>query len=235
MTQWKVELHSHTFYSKDCLVRFEDILRACDARGVDKIAITDHNTAEGALRFQQMAPARVIVGEEIFTTQGELLAYFVKETVPHGLTPQHTINILRDQGAIISVSHPFDPYRKGAWHEPDLRAIIDQVDAIETFNARCLSLAPNDKAAAYAQRYNKPGTVGSDAHSYREYGQTTLLMNPFDTASEFLDALRTAVPKPQLSPFFVHFSSTFAKYSRKLRLIPRAPKMPAQASAPPSE
>ena len=116
---WNVELHSHTYYSKDCLTRFDDIIRVCEERGVDKIAITDHNTAEGALAFQKIAPELVIVGEEIFTTEGEILAFYVKETIPKGLTPEETIKRLRDQGAVISVSHPFDKFRKGAWREQD--------------------------------------------------------------------------------------------------------------------
>ncbi|MEL6271115.1 MAG: PHP domain-containing protein, partial [Chloroflexota bacterium] len=117
---WNVELHSHTYWSTDCMVKFETIMRVCEERGIDRIAITDHNTADGALAFQKIAPELVIVGEEIFTTQGELLAFFVQETIPKGLTPEETIKRLRDQGAFISVSHPFDQYRKGAWRKADL-------------------------------------------------------------------------------------------------------------------
>lgn len=223
-TTWNVELHSHTYYSKDCLVSFETILRVCAQRGVDKIAITDHNTADGALALQKLAPDLVIVGEEIFTTRGEILAYFVQETVPHGLSPNETIRRLRGQGAVISVSHPFDRLRKGAWAEADLREIIEQVDAIETFNARCLVADHNMQAAAYAARYNLPGTVGSDAHSPMEYGRAMLQMSPFTDADSFRAALRGAKPVARLSPFYVHFTSTFAKYSRRLGVVPRAPK-----------
>jgi predicted metal-dependent phosphoesterase TrpH len=223
-TTWNTELHSHTYYSKDCLVSFETIIRLCEQRGVDKIAVTDHNTADGALAFKKIAPDLVIVGEEIFTTKGEILAYFVQETVPKGLSPQETINILRDQGAFISVSHPFDKLRKGAWAEADLREIIEQVDAIETFNARCLVADHNEQAVDYAARFGLPGTVGSDAHSPMEYGRTTLRMSSFIDAESFGHALQTAQPMTRLSPFYVHFSSTFAKYSRKLGIVPRAPK-----------
>src|SRR5262249_49471924 len=104
---WNVDLHSHTLWSKDCLTEFDTILRLCDQREIDRIAITDHNTAEGALRLQKIAPHRVIVGEEVMTTKGEILAYFVRESIPAGLTPEETIRRLRDQGAVISVSHPF--------------------------------------------------------------------------------------------------------------------------------
>ncbi|MEP7293703.1 MAG: PHP domain-containing protein, partial [Chloroflexota bacterium] len=103
---WNVELHSHTLWSKDCVVAFETIIRLCQQRGVDRIAITDHNTANGALAMQKLAPDLVIVGEEIMTDRGEILGYFMQESIPAGLTPDETIKRLREQGAVISVSHP---------------------------------------------------------------------------------------------------------------------------------
>src|SRR5262249_47801151 len=149
---WKVELHSHTFYSKDSLTRFDQVIETCKRKGIDRIFITDHNTADGALALAKLAPDLVIPGEEIMTTDGELLAYFVKETVPAKLSPAETIKRLRDQGAVISVAHPYDRVRKGAWTESVLLSIIDQVDALEIFNSRCLHAEDNAKALALAQQ-----------------------------------------------------------------------------------
>ena len=112
------------------------LLAVCQARGIDRVAITDHNTIEGALEARRLAPQRVIVGEEIMTDRGELLGYFLHERIPPGLSAQETIQRLRDQGAVISVSHPFDSVRAGSWSESDLRQILPLVDAIEVFNAR---------------------------------------------------------------------------------------------------
>ena len=106
-----VEFHSHTIYSKDSLSSPEKILAACRRKGIDRIVITDHNTTCGALAAQALDPQRVIIGEEIMTTQGELLAAFIQEEIPPGLTPMQTIERLKEQGAFISVSHPFDHYR----------------------------------------------------------------------------------------------------------------------------
>ncbi len=50
-TTWKVELHSHTLYSKDSLTPLMQVIETCRRRGIDRIAITDHNTAEGALEL----------------------------------------------------------------------------------------------------------------------------------------------------------------------------------------
>ncbi len=220
MTQelWQVELHSHTIWSKDCVVNFETILRVCEQRKVDRIAITDHNTADGALAMQKLAPDTVIVGEEIMTDRGEILGYFMKESIPAGLTPDETIRRLRDQKAVISVSHPFDRLRKGAWHEEDLLKIIDQVDAIEVFNSRCMFAEDNLKAELFAQEHNLTGTVGSDAHSRIEYGRALAQMQPFEGASDFLMSLRAAQHLNRYSSRFVHLNSTTAKWSKKLGL-----------------
>lgn len=214
--QWRVELHSHTRWSKDCIVDFDTIIRVCEQRGIDRIAITDHNTADGALKMQEIAPELVIVGEEIMTNRGELLGYFLQETIPAGLSPHETIKRLRDQGAVISVSHPFDRLRKGAWELPDLLEIIDQVDAIESFNSRCMFPADNQTARDFAAERDLVVTVGSDAHSRVEYGKATLLMHPFEGASDFLYALRSAQPDNHYSSWFVHVNSKTAKWSKKL-------------------
>jgi len=219
--RWNVDLHSHTLWSKDCLSKFETIIELCRRRGVDRIAITDHNTAEGALAMQKIAPDLVIAGEEIMTTEGEILAYFLTESVPAKLTPNETIRRLRDQGAVISVSHPFDRLRKGAWGEEALTRIADQVDAIEIFNSRCLYTQDNQQALDYAQEHNLRGTAGSDAHSSPEYGRGMTQLQPFNGPQEFLQALSDATYLKRYSRAYVHGLSTAAKWTKKLGLKPR--------------
>lgn len=218
MELWNVDLHNHTLWSKDCLMKFEAIIRLCEQRNIHRIAITDHNTAEGALAMKKLAPDLVIVGEEIMTTQGELLAYFVSESVPRGLSPDETIRRLRDQSAVISVSHPFDRLRKGAWDEKELLKIIDRVDAIEIFNARCVYSEDNQKARDFAQKHGLLGTIGSDSHIGAEYGTGMARMQPFSNPVEFLESLRRAEYIERLSPNYVHVGSTIAKWSKKLGL-----------------
>ncbi len=218
---WKVELHSHTLWSKDCLTGFDQFIAACHRKGIDRIAVTDHNTAEGALELARRAPDLVIVGEEIMTTQGELLGYFLKESIPARLTPEETIRRLRAQGAVISVSHPYDRIRNGAWEEADLLKIIDQVDALEVFNSRCLYSEDNDKALALAHEHNRLFTVGSDAHIAYELGRATLKMQPFEGPGSFFEALKGAARDTRLSPFWVHGRSTQAKWLKKLGLRKR--------------
>ncbi|HLE16473.1 MAG TPA: PHP domain-containing protein, partial [Anaerolineales bacterium] len=135
----RVEFHCHTYRSKDSLASIEKLLQTCRRKGIDRLVITDHNTTAGAQEAQALDPERVIAGEEIMTQSGELLCAFVTEEIPKGLPPLEAIHRLRQQEAFISVSHPFDVMRNGHWQLPDLLAILPYVDAIETFNARCMS------------------------------------------------------------------------------------------------
>jgi predicted metal-dependent phosphoesterase TrpH len=218
---WRVELHTHTCYSKDSLVTPEALIATCRRKGIDRLVVTDHNSISGALRLKELAPELIIVGEEIMTTEGELLAFFVREWVSPGQTPQETLSRLRDQGAFISVSHPFDRLRRGAWDEAALLEIIEQVDALEIFNARCLFNADNAAALALAQRHNKLMTVGSDSHTAREIGRATVEMEPFDSVETFRANLAQARFYTTLSSVWIHFASTYAKWVRRLGLSPQ--------------
>ena len=71
----RIEAHCHTIYSKDSLTQVQDLLDSLEAKGLDRIVITDHNTMIGAARAYELDPERVIRGEEIMTTSGEILAF----------------------------------------------------------------------------------------------------------------------------------------------------------------
>jgi len=212
----RVEFHCHTLYSKDSLVPIEKLLETCEQKGIDRLMITDHNTIAGARQAYQMDMRRVIVGEEIQTSQGELLAFFVQEEIPKGLLPGEAIRRLRQQGAFISVSHPFDAVRNGAWLLIDLEEIALLVDAIEVFNSRCAGSRPNQEAQAFALEHHLPGTVGSDAHILWEVGRSTLILDDFRDAGELRQSIWQAESRLSLSPFWVHFASTRARIIKRL-------------------
>lgn len=207
---FKLEFHCHTNASKDSLTKPADLIKTARRKGLDRLVITDHNSIEGALAAQKLDPELVIVGEEIMTTRGEILAAFVKEEIPAGLTPQETIKILKEQGAFISVSHPFDRHRKGGWEEKDLLEIIHQVDAIEIFNSRCMNPMFNVQAKHFAEKYNVAGTVGSDAHAAFEVGTSVILLDQFEGPEEMRKVIRQAKYQTKLSSWLVHFVSRYA-------------------------
>jgi hypothetical protein len=212
-----IELHSHSYASYDSRLRPADIVRACREQGIDKLAITDHHSLRGALELRALAPELVIVGEEILTTCGELLAYFVEEEVPRGLTPAAAIARLKAQGAAISVPHPFDRWRSGAWRESDLIEILPLVDAIEVFNSRCVFKADNTRALAFARRHHKLCTVGSDAHYRLELGRAVLKTpRAPNTASELIASLANAELVCRSSSPFVHTFNMLAWTKREM-------------------
>lgn len=211
-----IELHCHTHRSKDCLMRIDRLLETARRRGLQRLAITDHNQIEGAFEAHAMDPELVIIGEEIFTTRGEILGYYMKELIPPGLEPMETIERLKTQGAVISVPHPLDAIRGGAWREQDLREILPHVDAIEIFNARCIRADPNRRAQALAQEAGLPGTAGSDAHGYLEVGRATLRLPPFRDAAGLRVALKQAEVIGRLSSPLVHLFSRYASLRKKL-------------------
>ena len=210
-----LETHCHTYWSTDCLMLPAQQIAAARAAGLDRLAITDHNLIGGAVELARLAPDLILIGEEIKTSQGELLAYYVKELVPPGLTPERTIEILRQQGAVISVAHPFDAFRAGHWEELELRAILPLVDAIEVFNARVAAPAQNSRAAALAAATGIPGTAGSDAHAYGEVGQTTMRLPAFQDAEGLRAALRSGEVVGRRSPYWVHLYSRYAAWRKK--------------------
>jgi len=213
----RVEFHCHTQYSKDSLTRPKDLVYHCQRKGIDRVIITDHNTIRGAQEAYQIEPGRVIIGEEIMTRSGEILAAFVQEEVPAGMTARETIHLLRQQNAFISISHPFDVFRGGHWNTNELEDILPLVDAIETFNARCWSNRYNQLAQAFAQQHQIPGTVGSDAHTWIELGRATLLLPDFNNADDLRRVIGAGKPQVRLSGGWVHLASRYASWRKQYR------------------
>jgi len=211
-----VEFHCHTHASKDSLTRPADVIAVARRKGIDRVVITDHNSIKGAHEAKAIDPELIIVGEEIMTTKGEILAAFVTDEIPPYLSPQETIKRLKEQGAFISVSHPFDELRKGGWMEGDLLEILPDVDAIEVYNSRCMLPRFNRRAGLFAQTNNIAGTVGSDAHASFEVGRSLLLLDQFTGPDEMRNVIRRGIPKVKWSPPWFHLTSRYASLVKKI-------------------
>ena len=212
-----LEFHSHTLASRDSLLRPVDLVSAARRKGIDRVVVTDHNSIAGAREAQKLDPERIIIGEEIMTTRGEILAAYVTEEIPAGLSPQETIRRLRGQGAFISVSHPFDRLRKGGWELADLLEILPLVDAIEVFNSRCMLKRFNAEAGEFARRNGISGTVGSDAHAAFELGRSLLLVEPFTGPDELRVVIQRGVPQVRWSPPWFHLTSRYASIRKRMK------------------
>ena len=214
----KVEFHCHTIASKDSLTQPRDLVNTCRRKRIDRVIVTDHNTIAGARAAQALDPELVIVGEEIATTRGEILAAFVSEEIPSGLSPAETIRRLQDQGAFISVSHPFDRWRSGGWREDDLLEILPQVDAIEVYNSRCMLPRFNREAREFAEQHNIAGTVGSDAHAAFELGRSLMVLDQFEGPDEMRKVIRAGIPRVKWSPPWFHVTSRYATLRKRFKL-----------------
>ena len=212
-----LEFHCHTHASKDSLTKPKDLVEAARRKGLDRLVITDHNSIAGALEAQAIDPELVIVGEEIMTTKGEILAAYVTEEIPPFLSPQETIRCLKEQGAFISVSHPFDEMRAGGWLENDLLEIIPFVDAIEIYNSRCMLPRFNRRARDFALKHNLAGTVGSDAHAAFEVGRSVLLLDQFTGPDEMRAVIRGSNFRVKWSPWWFHLTSRYASIMKKMK------------------
>ncbi len=220
----RVEFHCHTVFSKDSLTSPQKLVDVCRRKGIDRVIITDHNTSAGALAAQAIDPKLVIVGEEIMTTRGEILAAFVTEEIPARLSPQETIRRLREQNAFVSVSHPFDELRSGGWNENDLLEILPFVDAIEIYNSRCIRPVFNRRAMEFAEQHHIAGTVGSDAHAAFELGRSLVLLEPFEGPDELRKIIRNAQYQTRWSPPWIHLTSRYATLRKKINFRLDTPK-----------
>lgn len=212
----KVDMHVHTCYSKDAILSLETIMESCERRGLDGVAITDHNIIAGALALKEIAPFLVIVGEEIETTRGEILGLFLKEEIPGGLMPEEAMARIREQGGLVGVSHPLDRLRRSAMRQVALFDILDELDFLEGFNSRVTFPSDNRKAQALAQAQGLPITAGSDAHTAYEVGRAYVEVPSFNGREDFLEALKEAQIFGRLSPPWIHLLSTWTKLRRRL-------------------
>jgi hypothetical protein len=170
-----LELHCHTSASFDSLANPLAVARAASSRGLTHLAVTDHDRIDAALRLRDAAPAAltIIVGEEVKTSDGDLIALFLREVVEPGMSAAETIAAVREQGGLVGVPHPFDRLR-GFGHKSGttLESIAPLVDWIEAYNARVIGGSANEKAATFARAHGLPGVGASDSHTVLEVGVT---------------------------------------------------------------
>jgi predicted metal-dependent phosphoesterase TrpH len=177
------------------------VVRAAAARGLTHLAITDHDRIDGALEARKIAldtvpELRVLVGQEIRTTAGDMIGVFLTEAVPTGLAPEDAIAAVRAQGGLVGIAHPFDRFRGsvGRGETSAFEAVASQVDWLEAWNARLLVGDGNARAAALAERLGVPGVAVSDAHTTLEVGVASTVL---DGDPSTPDGLRAALAGPR--------------------------------------
>jgi hypothetical protein len=168
----RMDLHSHSLASADCTTPLEMIPPACKLAGVSVLAVTDHNEIWGAQELARHAPPEltVIVGEEVYTSEGEIIGLFLQELIPRGLSPEETVFRIQDQGGLALLPHGFDPLKPSRL-KPKARARVQaQLQIIEGINGHVSWTGWNTQARLWGQLNKKHLSAGSDAHRAKDLG-----------------------------------------------------------------
>lgn len=213
MSRAFVDLHCHSRGSFDCLSAPEDIVKAAAARGLTHLAITDHDRIDVALEARDLAPAglTVLVGEEVKTREGDLIAMFLERAIPPGMSAADTIAAIREQGGLVGLPHPFDNLRGSILRDESMAHVVATVDWVETHNARVVGKG-NEQALEFALERGLPGVAVSDAHSIMEVGVAyTAVEGDPSTPAGLLAGLADLEIVPGRATMFIRLWTPIAK------------------------
>lgn len=190
----RIDLHCHSEASWDCITPLTLFPGRCRERGISVQAITDHDEIWGAQRLKalvedQQAPLTVIVGEEITTSEGEIVGLFLKEKIERGLTPEETVAQIKAQGGLVLLPHGFDRLKRGRMLSEAIERIAQDIDIVETFNTRVSHPRYNREAALWAKERGLLMSGGSDAHTLADVGSAWVEV-PAQDIEEPADLLR---------------------------------------------
>ncbi len=220
------DFHIHTRFSRDSILAEEKFIRIAIERGLTHVAITNHNNVEGAIavrdKVAQLGLAdrlTVILGEEVSTSDGEVVGLFLTRTIPRGLTADATADAIHAQGGLVSIPHPYDPFRPSHIREEPLIALAEagKIDVMEVFNCRVTLQRHNQQAAELAARYGIPGIACSDTHSSFEIAMATNILPPFDDAAELKAVLPQNEWHASRSTVLIHLTTRWAVWSNIVR------------------
>jgi predicted metal-dependent phosphoesterase TrpH len=199
-------MHIHSLYS-DGTATVADILEHVEHHtDLDVVAITDHERIDGALRAAELHAAGdyafdLVLGEEITTRRGHVLALFITERVPALRPLEETLRVIHDQGGIAIAAHPLAPIPLSVGTR-SLRRVRDdertgvEFDAIELFNPSYAGRTR--RAARMALNTNELGLAGvgnSDAHVLEGIG-TGASVFPGHTAADYRTAILDGTVQP---------------------------------------
>jgi predicted metal-dependent phosphoesterase TrpH len=213
---YKVDLHTHSEASRDGGITADQYANILGNEIVDIIAITDHDRIDFALGMQKALGAnKVIVGEEITTTQGEIIGLFLSELVKPGMTVKETIAAIKMQNGIVYIPHPFEKVRSGIEKEV-LLALIDDVDIIEGFNGRAFVQNFGPEAVKIAKLHAVTVAASSDAHGFAGVGSTYTTLQKLPTRQNIISLMAHGRMVMNRPPFYTLF---YPKINRLKKLL----------------
>jgi predicted metal-dependent phosphoesterase TrpH len=217
----RADLHIHSTFS-DGIPTIEQILEHTEHyTNLDVIAITDHNTLDGSLRARDLWTRGsyrfdFVVGEEISTNEGHLLALFIEKHIPPHISIERSIDLVHKQGGLAIIVHPLNPFFRMSCQ----REVLDRIyanndlwlDGIETWNAGLCGIIAN-RVAMLANReiYGWPEVGNSDAHTLPAIGRGCTLFQG-TTAADVRTAIQAGLSAPGGKMWHVHDYLRLASY-----------------------
>jgi len=210
-----LDLHIHSRHSFDSLARPRDIVGAAKRKGLDGIAVTDHDTMAGGLEAREANNDQgfvVIVGAEICSSAGDIIGLFLEEEI-EAREPLAVVAEIHRQGGIAVLPHPF----RGHMLSEEL---VETVDVVEAFNPRC-DREENRRAVELANKHGKPIVAGSDAHTIGEIGLARTVLPSADVRGGILGGKATV--EARYAPCHAEALSQLIKAvkARQYREVPR--------------
>lgn len=189
----KVDLHVHTVYSPDSLITLETLVFYAKRRGLNAVAVTDHNRVEGALKFAGETDFLIILGTEVNSSDGHIVALNVQEVIPRDLSAEETVERIHEAGGIAVACHPFAMFKGSLGKHAS-----GKFDAIETINASASPFKRSvRKAEEVAERFKLPRVAGTDAHYAPAIGYAYTVVD----AELNADAVVKAIAAGRCQPF----------------------------------
>lgn len=217
----KFDPHIHSVYSGDARSEPIDILQEAKKKGLDAIAISDHNEIKGSRIARSLDSDIIIVPSiEISSDKGHILGLGVDEIIPKGLSAVETVDRIHDAGGLAIVPHPFSFYRHGLFSNVDKNLIVD---GVETKNARYI-LGYSNKLSQTLAYEKRLATLGaSDSHFLKSIGDAYTEVNT--KGNDSVDGILKAI-KHRRCKAMGHRTSNFliAKEVFVKKVLKRYPK-----------
>ncbi|HEV8236064.1 MAG TPA: PHP-associated domain-containing protein [Gemmatimonadaceae bacterium] len=186
----RADFHTHTCFSHDGHQTPRELVERARDVQLDRVAVTDHHTLDGALRARDLDPERIVVGEEITTRcRTDIIGLFLTTRIAPRLSLEQVVDEIRAQGGVVYLPHPF-AYITGARRRVD-RA-LSLVDIVEVWNSRAFYSPWNRRAVQEVRERGIPEAGGSDAHFSAELGRAWTVLPTFSDAATLKRAARRA-------------------------------------------
>ncbi|MEM3054356.1 MAG: CehA/McbA family metallohydrolase [Candidatus Bathyarchaeia archaeon] len=188
----KIDLHVHTCYSYDGLTTPKEIVFYARKRGLDGVAVTDHNRIDGALKIAKETSFLIIPSIEISSLNGHIVGLNLKEPVPKNLNIEETIDRIHELGGLAVACHP------RAFFKSSLKGSVSQkFDAIEVINASAFPFKRSVKQAQkIASSLGLAQVAGSDSHYAPEIGSAYTLVEAEHDCEKIVKAISKGLCQP---------------------------------------